>query len=67
MKNFVAKEKFGYRYSTASLMDTYTNEDDYVIFRELAFIGSNDNILPKYQRTALRARGSGLTEENQVL
>nr|ABQ23674.1 very high density lipoprotein [Helicoverpa zea] len=63
---FVAKEKFGYRISTDSLIDEYTSEDDFTFFRELAYVGSEDNFFPVYHRTALRTRGTNLNEESQV-
>ncbi|CAD0206288.1 unnamed protein product [Chrysodeixis includens] len=64
VKSLVAKEKYGSRYSTDSIIDAYSSEDGLGYFRELAFIGSENNALPKYQRTALRLRGNGWTEEN---
>ncbi|CAD0206290.1 unnamed protein product [Chrysodeixis includens] len=64
VKNVVSKEKFGYRYSTDSIFDAYTSDDELTYFRELSFIGSENNILPKYQRAALRLKGNGWTEEN---
>lgn len=63
----VSKEKFGYRYSTDSLIDAYTSDDELTYFRELSYIGSENSILPKYQRAALRLKSNGWTEENWVL
>ncbi|XP_026731130.1 vitellogenin-like [Trichoplusia ni] len=64
VKSLVAKEKYGARYSTDSIIDTYSSEDNLGYLRELAYIGSGNSALPKYQRTALRLRGNGWTEEN---
>lgn len=66
-KNVLSKEKFGYRYSTDSLFDAYTSDDELTYFRELSYIGSDNSILPKYQRAALRLKGNGWTEENWVI
>uniref|UniRef100_A0A2A4IZG8 Vitellogenin domain-containing protein n=1 Tax=Heliothis virescens TaxID=7102 RepID=A0A2A4IZG8_HELVI len=63
---FVAKEKFGYRISTDSLIDEYTSEDDFTFFREMSYVGSEDNFFPVYHRAALRTRGTNLNEESQV-
>ncbi|XP_075987385.1 uncharacterized protein LOC142984007 [Anticarsia gemmatalis] len=65
--DIINKEKFGYRYSTSSIIDGYSGDDEFSFFRELSFIGSENNILPKYQRSALRFKGTGFTEENQVI
>lgn len=62
----ISKEKFGYRYSTDSMIDDYTSNDEIAHFREVSFIGSQNNILPVYQRGALRFRSTGWTEENWV-
>ncbi|CAH1643963.1 unnamed protein product [Spodoptera littoralis] len=59
----VPKEKFGYRYSTESLVDEYTSDDVAAHFRELSFIGSENHILPVYQRGGLRFGSTGWTEE----
>ncbi|KAJ8707492.1 hypothetical protein PYW08_010744 [Mythimna loreyi] len=66
VKSFVSKEKFGYRLSTNSLIEENTNEDDIPIFRELSYVGSEDDIVPLYHRSAFRTRGTGWTEESQV-
>lgn len=57
------KEKFGYRYSTESLVDEYTSDDVAAHFRELSYIGSENHILPVYQRGGLRFGSTGWTEE----
>ncbi|KAJ8705336.1 hypothetical protein PYW07_011163 [Mythimna separata] len=66
VKSFVAKEMFGYRLSTESLIDEYKSDDGIAMFSELSYVGSEDNILPLYLRSALRAGGAGWTEESQV-
>ncbi|XP_022835071.1 vitellogenin-like [Spodoptera litura] len=64
--SIVSKEKFGYRASADSIIDDYTSNDDLAHFRELSFIGSANDFFPKYHRTALRLRGTGLTEEDWI-
>ncbi|XP_050555399.1 vitellogenin [Spodoptera frugiperda] len=66
VKYLVSEEKYGYRLSTDSIIDEYTSEDDIAYFRELSYIGSEDNYFPLYHRSALRSRGTGVTEESQV-
>ncbi|KAH9643934.1 hypothetical protein HF086_016484, partial [Spodoptera exigua] len=60
----IPKEKFGYRYSTESLVDEYTSDDVAAPFRELSYIGSENHILPVYQRAGLRFGSTGWTEED---
>ncbi|CAH0697616.1 unnamed protein product [Spodoptera exigua] len=60
----IPKEKFGYRYSTESLVDEYTSDDVAAHFRELSYIGSENHILPVYQRAGLRFGSTGWTEED---
>ncbi|XP_075987438.1 vitellogenin-like [Anticarsia gemmatalis] len=64
VKDIIATEKYGYRYSTDSMIDMYNGDDEVSFFRELSYIGSEDNILPVYQRGALRSRSTAWTEEN---
>ncbi|CAH1643962.1 unnamed protein product [Spodoptera littoralis] len=66
VKYLVSEERFGYRLSTDSIIDEYTSDDDIAYFRELSYIGSEDNYMPLYHRSALRSRGTGATEESQV-
>ncbi|CAH1643964.1 unnamed protein product [Spodoptera littoralis] len=66
VSSIVSKEKFGYRASADSIIDDYISSDDLAHFRELSFIGSSDSFLPKYHRSALRLRSSGLTEEDWI-
>lgn len=66
VKSLVSKEKYGSRYSTDSIIDAYSSDDNLGYFRELAYIGSGNSALPKYQRAAFRSRGNGWTEENWV-
>ncbi|CAH0697613.1 unnamed protein product [Spodoptera exigua] len=66
VRHLVSEEKFGYRLSTDSIIDEYTSDDDIAYFRELSYIGSEDNYFPLYHRSALRSRGTGVTEESQV-
>ncbi|XP_047037415.1 vitellogenin-like [Helicoverpa zea] len=62
--NMLPEEKFGYRYSTDSLIDDYTSDDELSHFREVSFIGSKNNLLPVYERGALRFGSTGWTEED---
>lgn len=66
VQTLVSKEKFGYRISTDSIIDKYTADDDMTYFRELSYIGSEDNFFPVYHRSALRTRSTAWTEESQV-
>uniref|UniRef100_A0A2A4J1L8 Vitellogenin domain-containing protein n=1 Tax=Heliothis virescens TaxID=7102 RepID=A0A2A4J1L8_HELVI len=62
--SMLPEEKFGYRYSTDSLIDDYTGDDELSHFREISYIGSKNNLLPVYERGALRFGSTGSTEEN---
>uniref|UniRef100_A0A2A4IXX6 Vitellogenin domain-containing protein n=1 Tax=Heliothis virescens TaxID=7102 RepID=A0A2A4IXX6_HELVI len=62
--SMLPEEKFGYRYSTDSLIDDYTSDDELSHFREVSFIGSKNNLLPVYERGALRFGSTGWTEED---
>ncbi|CAH0697615.1 unnamed protein product [Spodoptera exigua] len=66
VQTIVSKEKFGYRISTDSIIDKYTTDDDIAYFRELSYVGSEDNYFPVYHRAALRTRSTGWTEEDQI-
>ncbi|CAD0206287.1 unnamed protein product [Chrysodeixis includens] len=60
----IPKHKYGYRFSTDSIMDGYSSDDELSHFREVSFIGSEDNMLPVFQRGALRFRNTAGIEED---
>lgn len=64
--DMLPKHKYGYRFSTDSMMDEYSADDETSFFREVSFIGSENNLLPVYQRGALRFRNTMGIEEDWV-